>query len=170
MNLIDELKVEDYSIVGNIKREFISIFNRMNDPAAFTINIHRTVRFLNSEKKNIKKKVGLAEVNSLWSTFSNEIRNMNYLSSQRNRNNERVLAFANCQIGDDAGLLHLHGVVENFHLLPDAPFHYLLRHALKTTDAKHRIISGTPDIQRHASAAWVGYVFKNKYLHPLMTK
>lgn len=170
MNLIDELTVDDYSTVKNIRNEYRNIFNRMKSPSAITINIHPTVRVLDSFKKNTKQKVGLPEINSLWSTLSFEIRKMNYLSFERNKPSVHVLAFGNIDVGDDKGQLHIHGVVNNIHALPEAPFHYLIRTALKQTHAKHRIISGTPDIQRKASVSWVDYVFKNRYLHPLMTK
>ena len=170
MNIIDELRVSDYSDVEKIKDEYFSIFQTMKTPSAFTINIHPTVKVLNSDKRNIKKRVGLEDIDSLWSTLSSEFRKMNYLSSQRNKLQKAVLAFANVDIGADMGQLHIHGLINNIHDLPAAPFHYLIRTALKETDARHRIISGIPDIQRNASVGWVGYVFKNSYLHPLMTK
>jgi hypothetical protein len=170
MNIIDELKMDHYSEVIKIKNEHVGLFNSMMQPSAFTINIHKTVRVLNSERRNVKKKVELIDINSLWSTLSFEFLKMNYLSSQRNKFCNRVIAFGNVDVGDGEGMAHIHGVIENVHNLPTAPFHYLIRTALNTTNAKHRIISGKPDIQSNASIGWVDYVFKNKYLHPLMTK
>lgn len=169
MQIVEDLIKINESDRKSVIASYSQIFQSMNKPFGITINIHPTVSVKDENRRWLRRKVALPDVDALWGSFSTELKKMHFFSSERNRPINTCLAFGNVEIGRQEQLVHIHGVVNNLHDCNPRQFRYLITTALDVASAKvQKILSGDPHIAYEVDKGWVSYCFKGEYLHSLV--